>query len=63
MARSHVDGNYTEREPNIGRMKDQLIILENIVEQMTDIICHHGENVEHMETNIGKIKHGFNESI
>jgi hypothetical protein len=37
--------------------------LEKIVEQMTDAMYQHGEKVEQMETEIGKMKHGFNEAI
>jgi hypothetical protein len=32
MVGSHANGSDTEREPKIGRIKDQLVILENIVE-------------------------------
>jgi hypothetical protein len=36
MARSHADECDAEREPKTGRMKDQLVILENIVNKMKD---------------------------
>jgi hypothetical protein len=32
--------------PRLEKMKDQLIILERIVEQMTDTMCQHGEKVD-----------------
>jgi hypothetical protein len=57
------DDSDTEREPKTGKMKDQIIILERIVEQMTDALCQHGEKVDQMETEMGKMKHGFNEVI
>jgi hypothetical protein len=63
MAGSHVDGNFTEREPNIGRMKDQLVNLENIVEQMANAMCQPSEKVDHMEAKMGRMKHGFNQII
>jgi hypothetical protein len=30
---------------------------------MMNTMCQHGEKVEHMEDEIGKMKHGFNEVI
>jgi hypothetical protein len=39
MVGSHADGNDTEREPKTEKMKDRLIILERIVEQMMDMQC------------------------
>jgi hypothetical protein len=35
----HADGSDTERDPKTDKMKDRLIILEKIVEQMTDTMC------------------------
>jgi hypothetical protein len=63
MARFHADGNDIEKDPKRRRIKDQLIILERIVEQMTDTMYQHGEKVEPIENEIGKMKHGFNEVV
>jgi hypothetical protein len=51
------------KNPNIGRMKDRLVILERIVEKMIDTMYQHGEKVYHMETEVENMKHGFNEAI
>jgi hypothetical protein len=63
MAWSQANGNDIEREPNTNIMKDQVVILENIVQQMTNIMCEHGEKVKNMEAKICRRKHGFNEVI
>jgi hypothetical protein len=63
MTRSHTDGSDTNREPKTGRMKDQLVILENIVEQMMEAMYQHGEKVEWMDTDMGNMVYGISESM
>jgi hypothetical protein len=60
---SMADGSGTKREPKTDIMKDQLVILEKIVEQMMNTMCQHGGKVDKMETEIGKMMHGFNEVV
>jgi hypothetical protein len=49
-----VGDSGTKREPKTDRIKDQIVILEKIVEQMTNTLCQHGEKVDQMVTEIGK---------
>jgi hypothetical protein len=60
---SMADGSDMKREPKIEKIKYQIVVLENIVKQMTDPLCQHGEKFDQMENEMGKLKRGFNESI
>jgi len=42
-------------------MKDELDILQKNIENMTDIMYQHCEKFEQTETEIRKMRHGFNE--
>jgi len=58
-----VDNSDTERESKTNKMKEQLVILERTIEQMTDALCLHGDKVDLMEIEMDKMKHGFNQAI
>jgi len=55
--------NDTERDPKTKKIKEQLVILERTIEDMMDALCQQGEKVDQMETEMGKMKHGFNKVI
>lgn len=44
-------------------MKDQIVILVKTIQQIKDAMCQHGEKVDQMEVEMGKMKNGFNEVI
>jgi hypothetical protein len=63
MVGSHANGSETKREPKTDIMKDRLVVLEKTIEKMIDAPYQHGEKVEWMEIEIGKMRYGFNESM